>query len=97
MSLEVSQPTRESDASLDPTEARLGGPDVARCDRTGAYGCDEQCHDRSSAPEGWSPSLSRAKTDDHRDVLNIPSFAEQDADDCFDRLVANFVKLLVDR
>src|SRR5712691_4964938 len=26
MSPEVSQPTRESDATLDPTEARLGGP-----------------------------------------------------------------------
>jgi len=36
MSPEVSQPTRESDATLDPTEARLGGPDVARCDRTEA-------------------------------------------------------------
>ena len=35
------------------------------------------------------------KADDHRDVLNIPSLAEHhDADDCVDRVVASFVKLL---
>ncbi len=35
------------------------------------------------------------KATDHRDVLNIPSLAEHlDADDCVDRVVASFVKLL---